>query len=195
LSNGTADHYQQLFDSMSRDSEQAFTELFHIFTPKLLPFVSRLTRNEHIAKELIQETFLRLWVDRVNLTEIQNPSAWIYRIASNLSINWLRTQGSRRRIIQKIEPQEATDSVVQELDSKELHGIIQQAVNQLPEKRQEIYRLSREEGLSHQQIAEKLNISPNTVKNQLIHALKSIRESISTQTGLSLITLVLLVKL
>jgi RNA polymerase sigma-70 factor (family 1) len=180
---------------MSRDSEQAFTELFHIFTPKLLPFVSRLTRNEHIAKELIQETFLRLWVDRVNLTEIQNPSAWIYRIASNLSINWLRTQGSRRRIIQKIEPQEATDSVVQELDSKELHGIIQQAVNQLPEKRQEIYRLSREEGLSHQQIAEKLNISPNTVKNQLIHALKSIRESISTQTGLSLITLVLLVKL
>lgn len=183
---------KELFLLISRGDEEAFTLLFHKYTPKLFPFVFKLTRSEHLAQEMIQETFLRLWVSRVDLVNIENPSAWIYRIASNLSINYLRNQNNRLRILQTLPIAGMQDTSEEKMDSKELEGIIRLAVNLLPEKRQEVYRLSREDGLSHQQIADKLNISINTVKNQIGSSLKFIQEFISKETGLSMITLMIL---
>ena len=69
------------------------------------------------------------------------------------------------------------------IDVKELNQIIKEAIDHLPERRQEVYRLSREAGLSHQQIADKLNISVNTVKNQIVTSLKFIQQSINKQKG------------
>ena len=183
---------KELFIRIAGDDEQAFTELFHICTPRLLPFIIKLTRNEHVAEEMIQETFLRLWLNRAELTKVDNPAAWIYRVASNISITWLRKQGNRRKLLQKVETTEATDSTTAIVDSKELGLIIRTAVDLLPERRQEIYRLSRDQGLTHQQIAEKLNLSPNTVKNQIGIALKFIQEIINKKTGLSLSTIMML---
>lgn len=176
---------KELFIRIAGDDEQAFTELFHICTPWLLPFIIKLTRNEHVAQEMIQETFLRLWINRAELTKVDNPAAWIYRIASNISITWLRKQGNRRKLLQKLETKETADSTADIIDSKELGLIIRTAVQLLPERRQEIYCLSRDQGLTHQQIAEKLNLSANTVKNQIGIALKFIQDYINKKTGLS----------
>lgn len=181
----------ELFSKIARGDEQAFTQLFHIYTPKLLPFITKLTRSEHVAQEMIQETFLRLWINRAELTEVKSPGAWIYRIASNVSLTFLRTQSNRRKLLQKVEVTDR-ENLSETLDSRELDLIIQRAINLLPERRQEVYRLSREKGLSHQQIADRLKISPNTVKNQIGISLKFIQEFINKETGLSIITLMIL---
>lgn len=185
----------ELFRQMSIGDESAFVTLFHRYTPKLLPFVTRLTRSPEQARELVQEIFLQLWVQRAKLGEIQNPAGWIFRIASNLSMNWMRNEGTRRRKQQEIYSQaisrsESTDEPM--VEAKQLESIIHKAVDALPEKRQAIYRLSREQGLNHQQIADQLQISPNTVKNQIGIALKFIQEFIRQETGLSIVTIVLL---
>ncbi len=177
---------KELFSRIAQGDEGAFTELFH------LPFIVKLTRDSHLAQEMIQETFLRLWKNRNELSAIDHPSAWIYRIASNVSLTYLKTQSNRKRLLEKIEPSESTEATSDVIFAKELNLIIQRAVNLLPERRQEIYRLSREQGLSHQEIAEKLRLSINTVKNQIGISLKFIQEFINKETSLSIITLAIL---
>jgi RNA polymerase sigma-70 factor (family 1) len=182
-----------LFRMTAEGDEMAFTELFHRYNPKLLPFVFKLTRQESIAREIIQETFLRLWVDRHKLPAVDQPASWIFRIASNVSINWLRQQGRRRQLLQLAEADTANAAPAHEtVESRELSLIIHRAVDALPDKRQQIYRLSREQGLTHQQIANELGISPNTVKNQIGIALQFIQTFINRETGLSLATLIVL---
>jgi RNA polymerase sigma factor (sigma-70 family) len=85
-----------------------------------------------------------------------------------------------------------TDAVLQELDRKDMAALVEAAVRQLPPKRQQVFRLSRQEGLTHEEIAQKLSISPHTVKDHLVLALKSIREYIQTQTGSSVGIILLL---
>ena len=178
---------------IAEGDEKAFAELFHAYTPKLLPFVIKLTRNEHLAEEIIQETFLRLWINRSHLVDVNEPASWIFRIAANVSITWLRKQSNRQRILESLEVnQRASNPIAEKLESKELTLIISKAVEALPERRKEIYRLSREQGLNHQQIAEKLQLSTNTVANQIGISLKFIREFINKETGLSIVTLLIL---
>lgn len=174
--------------------EKAFTELFHTYTPKLLPFVTKLTRNEHMAQEMIQETFLRLWINRAELVKVNDPASWIFKIAANLSITWLRKRSNRERLLERIAANEATGAnlVGENLETKELTLIVRKAVETLPERRKEIYRLSREQGLNHQQIAEALQLSANTVANQIGISLKFIRDFIAKETGLSMVTLLIL---
>jgi RNA polymerase sigma factor (sigma-70 family) len=95
-------------------------------------------------------------------------------------------------LLNAVKPDEASDTVVDKLETKELTLIINKAVEALPDRRKEIYRLSREQGLNHQQIAEKLQLSTNTVANQIGISLKFIREFINKETGLSMLTLLIL---
>jgi RNA polymerase sigma factor (sigma-70 family) len=143
---------------------------------------------------MIQETFLRLWVNRTELVNVNEPASWIFRIAANVSITWLRKQSNRQRILEAVAVVEDSGAnlIVETLETKELSLVINKAVEALPERRQEIYRLSREQGLNHQQIAEKLKLSTNTVANQIGISLKFIREFINKETGLSMVTLLIL---
>lgn len=186
---------RELFERIANGDEQAFTKLFYQYTPRLIPFLQKLTKSEHLAKEMLQETFLRLWTNREELLKVQSPSSWIYRLASNVSIDYLRVQSNRQRILKTVEVNETRDQVTETVDANQLKSIIHTAINILPEKRQQIYRLSREQGLTHQQISDELGISINTVKNQLGIALKAIQEYISRETGLTILTVMLILSL
>jgi len=186
---------KDLFLQIAEGDEKAFTTLFHKFTPNLLPFVLKLTRNEHLAQEMIQETFLRLWLNRTELVKVNEPAAWVFRIAANVSVSWLRQQTNRQRLLTTaLTPDEKTpkDASAETLEAKELSLIIHKAIEALPERRKEIYKLSREQGLSHQEIAEKLQLSTQTIANQMGISLKFIREFINKETGLSLTALLIL---
>lgn len=184
-----------LFVQIAAGDEAAFAHLFHAYTPRLLPFLTRLTRSEYQAREIIHETFLRLWVSRAELVQVEQPSSWIFKVAANMSLTWLRKQSNRQRIMQTLEVNTTTGSqvVTGPLETKELSLLITRAVDALPQKRQQIYRLSREQGLNHQQIAEQLNLSASTVANQISISLQFIRDFIN-RDGLSIITLFLLLK-
>ena len=183
--------FRQIADGDTR----AFTELFHYYNARLFPFVRRLTKSEAIAEEIIQEVFLRLWVNREKVATMERPGAWLFLVASNLSLTHLRNAvniavkhaGAYRQADATV-----TDTLLQELDSKEMAALVEAAVRQLPPNRQQVFRLSRQEGLTHEEIAQKLSISPHTVKDHLVMALKSIREYIHTQTGSSVGILLLL---
>ena len=169
-----------LFQQIAAGNEDAFREVFHTYNAKLYPFVLKVVRSASAAEDIIQETFLRLWTNRAEVAGMEHPVSWLYKVASNLSLSLLRFQAAEIRRLQRIEVREAVESeeVINDLSMKELQALITEAVDLLPPKRQDIYRLSREQGLNYKEIAERLQLSPNTIRNQLVSALKFIKEHI-----------------
>jgi RNA polymerase sigma-70 factor (ECF subfamily) len=176
-----------LFEKIAKGDEGAFREIFEQYGPVLYPFVFGIVKNEAMARDIIQEVFLRIWLKKGGLSEIENPSSWIYRIASNLALTHFRRQRLETKVLQSIQGQYRDegdpDPVTESFSLKELQELIGKAAALLPSQRQKIFKMSRDQGLSRQEIAGQLNISENTVKNQLRLSLKFIQEFIGKTNG------------
>lgn len=170
---------------MANGEDAAFRELFHEYNARLLPFINKICKSEVVAEEMVQEVFLRVWVNREELAHMERPASWIFRVASNLSVSYLRSLKGKEKQLLSIDhiTEPVAANLLEELTTRELQVLIERAVLQLPPRRQQIYRLSRQEGLSHKEIAEQLSLSQNTVKDQLVISLKYIREYIYKEWG------------
>ncbi|MDB5199216.1 MAG: polymerase sigma-70 factor [Chitinophagaceae bacterium] len=174
-----------LFLFISQNDERGFRELFSRYAPKLEPFIFGIVKNEMVAKEIVQDVFLRIWLKRETLNTIEKPASWIYRIASNLSLTYFRRNQLEKKVMMAVqqETKDADTAGLENLDAKELQKLINQASRQLPSRRRQIFIMSREKGLVRKEIAEQLGISENTVKKQLGISLKFIQEYIQKVTG------------
>ena len=179
---------QQLFRQIAGGDEAAFRKLFHQYHCLLRPFVVKLTKSDFAAEEVLQEVFLKIWLYREKLACVEDPKAYIIRIVSNESINYLRLLVKDHRLFEAMRqlPAAAYSSPEQALAYRETERLIQEAVDQLPAGCQQIYRLSRDENKRIPEIASSLNLSDSTVKNQLVKALKIIRLHITRATPLLL---------
>ncbi|HVV03759.1 MAG TPA: RNA polymerase sigma-70 factor [Puia sp.] len=166
-----------LFSRLAEGDEEAFRQLFHLYNKQLQPFVVKLTRNPSAAEEVLQEVFLKIWARRGRLAEVENPRAYIIRIVSNESIDFLQRQTKEQRLAEYIRKTavEGAPSPEQFFSYRETEQRLQQAIERLPEACRQIYRMSREQYKRIPEIASELNLSNSTVKNQLVKALKSIR--------------------
>lgn len=183
-----------LFHQIASGDEQAFRKIFHDLNAQLFPFVLKLTRSKPVAEDIVQETFLRLWIHREEVGEMEYPLSWLYTVASNQSLSWLRSHAAEVRRMKRMEMRYKTrkERIVEDLSAKEVRSLIARAVNLLPPRRQQIYKLSREQGLSHKEIAEQLQLSPNTIKNQMVSALKFIKDYLRQYGGIAVPILILL---
>ncbi|MEP7376049.1 MAG: RNA polymerase sigma-70 factor [Chitinophagaceae bacterium] len=182
---------KELFVRIAGGDEAAFRTIFHHYNKLLLPFMIKLTGSITGAEEVLQEVFIRIWLHREKLHTIESPKAWIVRIASNLSLNYLRKIDADNRLFERFHSQPAgqASTTEQNFDAKEITGFIHQAVENLSPQCRQVYKLSREQGMTIPEIAEAMKASPNTVKNQLIKALKEIREHIKKAIGAILFAL------
>jgi RNA polymerase sigma-70 factor (family 1) len=166
-----------LYDENDDVLKQLFNELFRGHEQKLYAFVLKVLRSDAQARDIVQDVFVKLWTIREQLHEIENMDAFLYRLTENKVYDYLRAAATRERTRREFwnRIQQTRESVAEELEAKEYHALIQQAIEQLPPQRKIIYLLSKHEGLKQQQIARELQISPNTVRNQLAEAFRSIR--------------------
>ena len=166
-----------LFRRMAGGDEKAFRQLFHHYNKILQPFVFKLTRSSQAAEEVLQEVFLKVWLNREKLAMAEDPKAYLIRIVSNESMNYLRVRAREEKMLAVVRPMtpEEAPSAEQRLSCRETELQIQEAVDRLPQACRDIYRMSREELMRIPEIASTLGLSNSTVKNQLVKALKSIR--------------------
>jgi RNA polymerase sigma-70 factor (family 1) len=154
-----------------------FSELFRQHEHKLYTLALKLTKSDQLAKDIIQEVFLKLWDQRNQLTSILNIEAWLYRVTENKIIDFLRKASADNRLREKIwnQLQQIVNESEQYLAIKEYNQIIQKAIDQLPPQRKLIYQLNKEGGMNYREIADELQLSKHTVKNQLSSAIQSVR--------------------
>lgn len=194
LDNKQVNIEKELFTRIAQGDEDAFNTLFHAYVPRLHTIVMKVTRSEGVAKDIIQEVFLYLWIDRESLATVEVPQHWIFKIAYNRSYSWLARQFSRNRkyseFIQQ-NPVEGDDSLEHTVSLNETARLIREATAQLPEQARRIFQLSRETGLKAAEVADQLEISVQTVRNSLVRSVKFIKEYLA-QHGILLPMLLIL---
>ncbi|WP_316790445.1 RNA polymerase sigma-70 factor [Pedobacter frigoris] len=170
-----------LLKQISEGDEQAFGVFFYHYLPVLKQFSLKFTKSEHAAEEIIQDTFLRIWLNREKLEGIENAKAYLYKYASNECLNYLRKELKKAKAIDQFATDypEQSNVTIETLNLNEINVMIGKAVESLPDQRRRIFQMSRTEGMTIPDIAESLRLSPNTVKNALVISLKSVREHLN----------------
>lgn len=175
---------QALLPLIADGDESAFGELFSRYWPSVYDTCLRLTKSSEQAKDLAQDIFVKLWLHREKLGGVRNLGGFLYTVSHNLVINHLQ-----KRVLDVsnidflIGHFSHPDPDAQaRLEYKDLENHIQAAIGQLPERVKQVFVLHRVEGLSHDQISRKLNISVVSSKTYVVRALKEIRSFLSKYT-------------
>lgn len=179
MSTGSEYNEKELFILIAQGDESAFEALFHLYVPKIQPVILKMVKSEAVAKDLIQDIFLSIWVSRSRLPDILSPSNWIFKITYNRTYSWLKQQTFRTKVNTGIGVQREeilANQTEENVSFAETSRLVKKAIHQLPPQTKRIYQLSREQGLKVHEIAEHLNISVSTVKNTIVTASKAIRE-------------------
>lgn len=172
---------RELFARIAKGSEEAFQLLFGIYRTRLYDYALKFLKTHDAADELVQEVFLKLWTSRELLDNVEHPDHYIFTTARNKAFDSIRKIAQDRDLRRKVWSQinHLHNGTEEYIFEKESNQLVQEAFRQLSPQRQTIFRLSRYEGLNHDQIATQLHISKNTVKNQLVSSLRFIREHIA----------------
>jgi len=185
---------QELLKKISEGDEKAFSVLFYQYVQVLQSFALKFTKSEHATEEIIQDSFLKIWLNRDKLDEVENIKAYLYKYVSNECLSYLRKTLRQNKTVDafKNHHHDHHNDTADAINFNEVNKIINTAIHDLTPQRRKIYELSRLEGKTIPEIAEILKISPNTVKNALVMALKSIRAHLKHNgITLSILTLIL----
>jgi RNA polymerase sigma-70 factor (family 1) len=166
-----------LFAKLAGGSEKAFVQIYWRYTKRLYPFILKMVHDEEKSEDIIQDIFVQLWEKREQLLTVHHPTSYLFQIASNKTLNYLKQESNHARILDQYA--KARSELVKEtentIDLNETNTILRQAIDSLPDQRKLIFKMSRDEGLSNDEIAIRLGISKQTVKNQIVTSLKNIR--------------------
>ncbi|MBX2914492.1 MAG: RNA polymerase sigma-70 factor [Cyclobacteriaceae bacterium] len=175
---------KELFRLVSKGNKRAFSEVYDHFEPRLFAFVFRMSRSKVTAEEIIQEIFIKIWLNRTKLAKIDNPGAYVYAMATNATFNYLKKEARGVALAEQLKRDAVTcqNSTEDVFDFYESRMIIMRAVEQMPTQRRTIYLMSREQGLTNQEIAKEIKISPYTVRNHLAEALRTLRKLFGKRT-------------
>ncbi|RAJ37036.1 RNA polymerase sigma factor [Pedobacter cryoconitis] len=182
----------ELIELLKSGDRLAFTEIYNRYWSVLYAQVYKMLRDQDDAKDVIQEIFSKLWINAAAIKSNHNLGGLLYTAARNKVLNSIEKSKVRHDYAKSIAAfvSETDPDTIDKLDEKRLSKIIEHEIQSLPPKMREIFEMSRKENLSHKEIAEKLNLSDQTVKKQVQNALKIIRPRIE-QIGFSLAILII----
>lgn len=175
---------EDLWASLRKGDEKAFSDVFRLYYPDLFNYAGRIIRDEEQAKDVVQEVFCRLFENRLQLDVKTSLKSYLYKSVYNQCMDLIR----HWKAVRGYESEKALDVYLDEiiqlpeaelrLLNQETGDAIQQAIERLPERCREVFCLSKLEGLSNKEIAERLGISVKTVENQMTTALKRLRKDL-----------------
>lgn len=164
---------------LKKSNSAAFKQLFHEYQAGIFNFIFYKICDQQAAEDILQDVFSALWENRHSLIPEKSLKAYLYTLAKNLSLNYLRHQ----RVVMKYEqmqptaPRETTEPAPDATyEKQEIHEKLLQNTQQLPEMQRIVFMMSRIDGLSNREIAERLEISIKTVETHIGRAVKKIVE-------------------
>lgn len=168
---------KEVIQALKAGDESAFRIVFNDNFKRLFAFSYRMLKSHEQAEEVVHDALLNVWVNRNRLNEELSITPYLYTITRRLTLNALRQVSTSQKMIDQLWRDMGTVSNTTEeaILLTDLQKFTDAALNILPRQQQIVFRMSRYEGLNYDEIAEKLNISRNTVKNHLIAALKTLR--------------------
>jgi RNA polymerase sigma-70 factor (family 1) len=169
-------------------NEAAFRAIFDLYRDRLFCYCLKFTKTREAAEEIVQDVFVKVWENRQAINPDLSFNAYLYQITKNLAFNFLKKAAGevsfKRKVLLYLEVahnQPEEDCIFQDYEQ-----LAEQAIQTLPPQRQLIFRMSRRDGMSHEEIADSLGISKNTVKVQIVKASKTLREFFQLHTDIAM---------
>lgn len=195
----STDRSTLLFNQFKAGDSKALKELFHRVFPRLFDFARKITKENQVAEDIIQDIFIQVWEKKHQIESI-NIEAYLFRLVRNRCLDYIKfikvinEKEIELYSIQKYEELYRIDFIRNEpylLIQEELKNEIERTIESLPPRCKEVFLLSKIEGLKNREIAEKLQINIKNVERHLSRAIKTFREKFSDDLPLAIILIVL----
>lgn len=164
-------------EKITESDREAFDSLFRFMYPRLVHFAFRYTKSKAVASDIVQDAFVTLWEKRRELQPERSVKAYMYQIVRNRSLNHIRDHSNETVGLELLNNSkfESDEQVSVQDPPNPLLERLKAWIEELPSRQQEAFKLSRFEGLDHDEIAEVMSISSNTVNNHIVAALDALR--------------------
>lgn len=174
---------RELVNALIKGDLTAFDLLFEKYHKKLFYFAKGYLRSEEDAEDLIQEVFVKIWESRSDIKEHLSFNSFLYTITYNSILKHFRKKGREKKYVDRYAADvlKEINSTSEEVEYRNVLEKVKKYVDQLPEKRKEIFIMSRFEGYNNTEIAQRLQISKKTVENQIYQALKYLRSHLNKE--------------
>ena len=158
-----------------------FDIIYKKYSRRLYGFVFRYIKQETDTEEIVQEVFIKIWKSRDKIDVYSSFESFLFTIAHNTMVNLLKKRAVEQKYVEHVKSMQSIDETYEltdEIHYQELKHRFQGLLDELSPRQKEIFQLSRYEGLSNKEIAEKLGISTNTVKNHLVTTLSFLKSKL-----------------
>ncbi|HWV65373.1 RNA polymerase sigma-70 factor [Chitinophaga sp.] len=176
---------KELLRLVAEGDETAYRQLFHLHWNNVYTVALVLTKSVPLAEDMVQDVFLKVWQKRDQFGHVERFEDYLFMMARNHIFTELKKKAKDEHFKQGIIDyfESSGNHADLTLLTKETQEQINLAIGQLTPQQELVYRLSRDQGLSHEEIAHQLNISRNTVRNHIVQSLKVIRDYLKDNTS------------
>lgn len=173
--------------SLKNGSLKAYNELFSTHYSKLFNYALKLSNNEDIAKDIVQEAFIKLWLHRENIKPDLSISNYLLKICHNEFLIHARKKKKEKAFLDQLKIETAYELFISTEQEPSRIEWLNEAINKLPPKCKEVFKLSKFEKMKYKAIAEKMEISIKTVENHVSKAYRELRKNLQHLSVLALI--------
>ena len=183
---------KELLAQIASGNEGSFKVLFNRYNERLFNYISTIIKSKQVAEEIVMDIFLKIWLGKEAIIKIENFDSFLFRVAHNKSIDFLRSVASDPKFkdllwdeIQFSGYEKADASLL----SKEFECKLHEAISLLSVQRKKAYQLSRDMDMDHEQIAQHMKLSKNTVNNHIVEAQRFIRSYLAKNLDIAYLLL------
>ena len=173
-------HQEDILERIAKGDEKAFNSFYLHTRPRLYQAAMTYLKDDQAAREIIQVAYMKLWERRTTLPELQSPEDYLFILVRNAIFDHFRKATVETRFLAEIYRQTPTtgDNVTTAYQEREDKQVLQQVLDQLSSRQQQVYVLANEYEMSYDEIARQLQVSKFTVKRHLEIARRYIRKNI-----------------
>ena len=181
---------KELLAQVAIGNEESFKILFNNYNERLFYYISTIIKSPQVAEEIVMDVFMKIWLGKDIIPQIEKFDSFLFRVAHNKSIDFLRSVAKDPQFKELLWEQmqfsgyEKADAY---LLRKEFEDKLREAISLLSVQRRKAYQLSREEDMNHEQIAQQLGLSKNTVNNHIVEAQKFIRSYLAKNLDIAFV--------
>lgn len=176
----TQPNLKQLFQRIAQGDAASFESVYNHFYPRLFAVTHSYCRNRELAEDTVHQILLRVWEKKEELSTIEHPLTWLHTAAKYEIWQALRKVANARDRNKQYADAETGEpqSPEEQLIAAQQENLIREAIQSLTPRQLEVYRMGREQGMTYAEIAARLGISHETVKDLMARALRHIREAL-----------------
>ena len=176
---------------IAEGDEKAFAGLIRLYWKSIYAIALSWMKSAEEAEELTQDVFLKIWQARAQISQVDNFENWLFIISRNTIVSAVRKKLNRPAFLQEQELEENSLRPDRLLENRQHYQVLLTGIDLLPEKRQRVFRMSRLEGLTHEQIADQLGMHKDTVAQYIVKAVAFLRSDLQEHLGDGLLVIAL----